>query len=227
MSRLAVLIVSACMWSATALSGGNFPAAIACQEAFPVVVNNRFADPQAPTAKVIHSRLSGFGIPFRIKNPDGKFIEVQLYKSVDQGRSWEFHDRQQTNGSEFPFKSDGEGEYWFAMKILDRDRRLLPEGDPAPELKVMIDLTKPKLEFAVKTDPAGRIVCQWQASDQFLDLSATRYSTVRSFLRAEAAKRNGRTSRSNHPLRFPVESTLISLRSGPIQRPRIFNFVWG
>ena len=174
MSRLAVLIVSACMWSATALSGGNFPAAIACQEAFPVVVNNRFADPQAPTAKVIHSRLSGFGIPFRIKNPDGKFIEVQLYKSVDQGRSWEFHDRQQTNGSEFPFKSDGEGEYWFAMKILDRDRRLLPEGDPAPELKVMIDLTKPKLEFAVKTDPAGRIVCQWQASDQFLDLSATR-----------------------------------------------------
>lgn len=173
MSRLAVLILSACLWSATALLGTSLPAAITCQ-AFPTVVNNQFAAPQATSAKVIHSRLSGFGIPFRIKNPDGKFIEVQLYKSVDQGRSWEFHGRQQTNGSEFPFESDGEGEYWFAMKTLDRDRRLLPEGDPAPELKVRIDLKKPKLEFAVKTDPAGRIVCQWQASDQFLDLSATR-----------------------------------------------------
>ena len=174
MSRLAVLVVSTCMWGAIALSGTSSPDAIARQDSFPVVVNNQFAAPQTPTAKVIHSRLSGFGIPFRIKNPDGKFIEVQLYKSVDQGRSWEFHDRQQTNGTEFPFKSDGEGEYWFAMKTLDRDRRLLPEGDPAPELKVRIDLTKPKLEFAVKTDPAGRIVCQWQASDQHLDLSATR-----------------------------------------------------
>lgn len=173
MSRLAVLIFSTCMWSAIALSTTDSQAAIPYQDAFPVVVNNRFAAPQTTTAKVIHSRLEGFGIPFKIKDPGGKFIEVQLYKSVDQGRSWEFHGRQQIRGSEFPFNSDGEGEYWFAMKTLDRDRRLLPEGDPSPELKVRIDLTKPKLEFAVKTDPAGRIVCQWQASDKFLDLSAT------------------------------------------------------
>lgn len=187
MFRLAVLIVSTCIWSVTALSGNSQLFAVPYQEAFPVVVSNRFAAPQATTAKVIHSRLAGFGIPFKIKDPDGRFIEVQLYKSEDQGRSWEFHGREQIGGSEFPFKSDGEGEYWFAMKTLDRDRRLLPEGDPAPELKVRIDLTKPKLEFAVKTDPAGRIVCQWQASDQYLDLSATQLQYRPLFSSSDAA----------------------------------------
>ncbi len=190
-SRLAVLIFITCTLSSIALWGTGVPAATAYQESFPVVVNNRFASPQAPSSKVIHSRLSGFGIPFRINNPEGKFIEVQLYKSVDQGRSWEFHDRQQTSGSEFPFKSDGEGEYWFAMKTLDRDRRLLPEGDPSAELKVIIDLTKPELEFAVKTDAAGRIVCQWRASDQFLDQSATQLQYRVQFTNSTEASQPG------------------------------------
>lgn len=192
--RLAVLIFITCTWVSIALWGTGVSTARAWQEAFPVVVNNRFAAPQANSSKVIHSRLSGFGIPFRIDNSDGKYVEVQLYKSIDQGRSWEFHDRQQTSGTEFPFKSNGEGEYWFAMKILDRDRRLVPEGDPTAELKVMIDLTKPELEFAVKTDPAGRIVCQWQASDRFLDLSATQLQYRVQFSASNDSSQQGRDS---------------------------------
>ena len=70
----------------------------------------------------------------------------------------------------------------------------MPEGDPAAELKVRIDLTKPKLEFAVKTDPAGRIVCQWQASDQFLDLSATRLQYRPQFSLSSAAGQEGAES---------------------------------
>ncbi len=160
--------------------------AIACQEPFPVSVANQYAAAQADTAKVVHSRLAGFGIPFKINDPDGKYIEVQLYKSLDGGRNWEFQGRQLTSDTEFPFKTDGEGEYWFAMKTLDRDRRLLPEGDPVPELKVIVDLTRPELEFAINTDRAGRVVCQWQASDQFLNLAATRLQ-FRSMLSADVA----------------------------------------
>ena len=146
----------------------------AYQPPFRQTVKNHFADPSPQTPKVVHSRLAGFGIPFKLNDPDEKYIEVQIYQSIDQGRNWEFLARQSTSADEFPFRAKGEGEYWFAMKTLDRDRRLLPEGDPQPELKIMIDLTQPELEFAVRTDRAGRVVCQWQAFDEFLDPAAAR-----------------------------------------------------
>ena len=126
------------------------------------------------SVKVVYSRLAGFGIPFKIDDKDGKFIEVQLYMSSDKGADWEFLARKSTGQNEFPFRARGEGEYWFALKTLDRNRQLLPAGDPQPELKIVVDTTKPELEFFVETDRAGRIVCRWQAADLFLDTAATR-----------------------------------------------------
>lgn len=128
----------------------------------------------ASSAKVVHSRLDGFGIPFKIDDQNGKFIEVQLYSSSNQGETWEFLARQPIDGTEFPFRARGEGEYWFALKTLDRNRRLLPEGEAQPELKIIVDTTRPELEFFVDTDRAGRVVCRWQAADRFLDAEATR-----------------------------------------------------
>ena len=112
--------------------------------------------------------MSGFNIPFKVDSSDESFVEVHLYTSGDQGATWNFYNRQPTDASEFPFQSNGEGEYWFAIKTLDRNRRLLPEGDPQPELRIIVDTTKPKLEMTAAADPAGRIICRWNASDTYL-----------------------------------------------------------
>jgi hypothetical protein len=125
--------------------------------------------PLQRTIKVLSTKLNGFGIPFKVDARDGQFIEVQLYQSRDQGKTWSFHSRQPTTAREFPFTAEGDGEYWFSIKTLDRNRRLLPEGDPIAELKIVVDTIEPKLGFQIESDPAGRVVCRWQASDKNLN----------------------------------------------------------
>jgi len=116
--------------------------------------------------KTVATNLRGFGVPFQINAQDQSFIEVQLYLSRDMGKSWQFHSRQSTDRVEFPFQAEEDGEYWFALKTLNRDRRLVPEGDPEIDLKIIVDTVKPELDFRIEPDAAGRVVCRWKATDQ-------------------------------------------------------------
>ena len=122
----------------------------------------------AADSKVIATKLSGFGVPFKINSEDSTYIEVQLYLSVDLGKTWDFYARKNTDAQEFRFEADADGEYWFSLKTLSRDRRLLPEGDPQPELKILVDTVKPQLNVRIEADPAGRVICRWQAIDKNL-----------------------------------------------------------
>jgi hypothetical protein len=125
-------------------------------------------DAKSFETKVVSTRLSAFGVPFKINAQDSAFVEVQLYISKDRGRTWNFFARQSTDKTEFPFQAEQDGEYWFALKTLSRDRQLLPSGDPRPELKILVDTIKPKLDLRVQTDSAGRVICRWQARDEHL-----------------------------------------------------------
>ncbi len=121
-----------------------------------------------PNVKTIGTNLKAFGVPFKINADNDSFIEVQLYFSRDMGKTWDFHSRQTTDQQDFPFQADQDGEYWFSLKTLDRDRRLLPEGDPQAELKIVVDTVKPTLDFRIETDAAGRVICRWKAEDKNL-----------------------------------------------------------
>ena len=126
------------------------------------------ADPAVPNVKTIGTNLKAFGVPFKINADNDSFVEVQLYMSRDMGQTWTFHSRQKTDRNDFPFRAEQDGEYWFSLKTLDRDRRLLPDGDPQPELKIVVDTVKPTVDFRVQTDAAGRVVCRWNAQDKNL-----------------------------------------------------------
>ena len=121
-----------------------------------------------PDLKRLTTNLKAFGVPFKINADNDAFIEVQLYLSRDQGKTWKFYARQTTDQEEFPFEADQDGEYWFALKTLNRDRQLLPSGDPSPQLKIVVDTDKPELDFRVQTDNAGRVLCRWLAKDKTL-----------------------------------------------------------
>ncbi len=129
--------------------------------------SNAQADP-TKKPKYIATQLKGFGIPFKINAEDDSFIEVQLYVSTNQGKTWRFHSRRPTDETEFPFEAQGDGEYWFALKTLNRNRQLVPEGQPTPELIIIVDTVLPELSFDVRADAAGRIECSWRASDKHL-----------------------------------------------------------
>lgn len=136
---------------------------------------------QSAAVKTVSTNQTAFGIPFRINADNGTFIEVQLYFSTDRGRTWKFLRRQATNQPEFPFRAAGDGEYWFSLKTLDRNRQLLPPGKPQPELKIIVDTKRPTLDFRIESDRAGRVACRWDARDAFLNMKSFKI-----FYRADA-----------------------------------------
>lgn len=127
-------------------------------------------DQQLANTKTISTFLTGFSIPFKVDEKDESLVEVQLFLSKDKGKNWGLYDKQATNEREFAFKCDGDGEYWFALRTLDRNRRLLPESRMVgPELRVIVDTKKPKLDFVAEADAAGRVVCKWRVADSNID----------------------------------------------------------
>lgn len=137
--------------------------------------------------KRVGTRLTGFGIPFSIQDSENKFIEVQLFMSKNRGLTWQFYGRQNLDAREIPFEASGDGEYWFCLKTLDRNRQLQPNGTPNVELIVVVDTIMPDVDFRVQTDPAGRIVCRWKADDQNIDPTTVKLS-YRSLLSANDAE---------------------------------------
>lgn len=134
---------------------------------------NSFQVANAP--KTIATRLTRFNVPFRINQSHDSYVEVQLYLSRDEGRSWQYYGSQKTDSQSFPFVADGDGAYWFAVKTLDRNRQLLPDGNiTEAELKVHVDREIPELDARVEADAAGRVVCYWKAEDEHLLGSSVR-----------------------------------------------------
>ena len=132
-------------------------------------------EPASRKIKVISTNLNGFGVPFKVDENNQQFIEVHLYFSKDNGQTWQFYDRKPTSEREFPFRADGDGEYCFALRTLDVNRRLLPEGDiKYPELKIIVDTDKPELDFRIESDPAGRVACRWKAIDKNLNADSVK-----------------------------------------------------
>ena len=152
---VAVTIAVGCGTTATAQQPGSF--------------NGSTFQPATRQIKVISTKLRGFGIPIKVDPTDPQFIEVQLYVSKDAGKSWQFLDRKPTSAREFAFQSDGDGEYLFALKTLNVDGQLLPDGDVQPELKIVVDTSPPQLDFRIESDPAGRVACRWTAIDSHLN----------------------------------------------------------
>ncbi|MEM7455877.1 MAG: hypothetical protein AAF456_16100, partial [Planctomycetota bacterium] len=153
------------------------------------------------SVREIATSLTGFTIPFQINADNSAFIEVQLFVSRDLGRTWQFVGRQATDSQEFPFYADGDGEYWFALKTLSRDRRLLPEGNAEPELKITVDTADPEMTATVETDAAGRIVCSWDARDANIDKDTFRILYQPVTARPEATAQQW--------LQVPYESTAV------------------
>lgn len=129
-----------------------------------------------PEFKKTATNLVSFGIPFSISDSEDRFIEVQLYLSKNRGQSWQFYARESTAAKEFPFTSSGDGVYWFALRTLDRDRRIHPEGPMNPELEVVVDSKTPQVDFRIQTDSAGRLVCRWNAQDEHIDPASIKLS---------------------------------------------------
>ena len=113
----------------------------------------------APTMTVTRHRT--FAIPYRLNPVEGEAaqpVEVQLYVSNDRGVTWRFYAKGPTTQKSFLFRAGGDGEFWFAIRTVDRSGRVRPKSISAPGLMVVVDAaaqspTSP--DGRRKTDAAG------------------------------------------------------------------------
>lgn len=91
-----------------------------------------------------------FRIPFLLDTDTIESLgarETQLYVSTDRGETWQHHQSVGVDANRFEFKTETDGEFWFAVRTLDSQNKFHPE-EFRPGLKVIVDAASlPLAEF--------------------------------------------------------------------------------
>jgi hypothetical protein len=132
----------------------------------------------AAAQEKIFSRQKAFRIPFQIPDPSEQkqLQEVQLYVARNGGK-WEKYTSAPPDlpkeKCSFTFRADQDGEYWFAVRTMDKRGVQNPEDDAnlQPGLRVVVDSDVPKVTLR----PASRgreIGVEWEVQDRNLVLDS-------------------------------------------------------
>ena len=110
------------------------------------------------------TRNRSFNIPFNLEE-GARPTEVQLYYAINGG-AWKFYGRQDPRkGNRFRFRTVQDGDYWFATRTVEDNRAVLPGGILTPELRVVIDSSRPKIKMEATVKPDGQVRLAWTVTD--------------------------------------------------------------
>jgi hypothetical protein len=155
-----------------AVCAGTLPAARA-QVALPPLAPAQTAAPASGALPApIYWKQDLFLIPYQWGSPaePAAAQAVWLFVSKDRGASWQKISEANPQVRAFNYRADGEGEYWFAIRTLDRQGREWPAGPYQPELRVIVDTTIPRIEeLRGQILPSGQVDISWRCSDDHLD----------------------------------------------------------
>jgi hypothetical protein len=117
----------------------------------------------------ISTRQTLFSIPFSVDQPSESArqpVEVQMLVSHDNGAHWQLYARVQPTQKQIPFRTATDGEYWFAIRTVDRAGKFHPETISAPGLRVIVDTAPPHMQLTAQSGQAGQINVKWQIGEQ-------------------------------------------------------------
>ncbi|MEM7810736.1 MAG: hypothetical protein AAF532_04585 [Planctomycetota bacterium] len=117
-----------------------------------------------------------FHVPFRFDRAELDrlgAVEIRLFVSADRGRSWSLAATAEPGERRFPYEAPGDGEYWFAVRTIDRRGEAHPAG-PIKEagLKVRIDNAAPRVDLGLESLGDGAVGLTWAIDDPTLDLGS-------------------------------------------------------
>ena len=123
--------------------------------------------------RAVHTNKTRFRIPYRFDQEEMQRLnarEIRLYVSTNQGTQWQQVQSVQPDDGRFEFQAPQDGEYWFAVKTLDGQGQLHPQGNVIePGLKVIVDTAPPQFDITLRQSAPGRVQLEWNASDATLD----------------------------------------------------------
>lgn len=134
------------------------------------------APPSQPAGAAAPARFffreSSFEIPFAAQTG---VAEVRLYVSADRGASWQLHSRQTPTAGKFIFQTVRDGEYLFASQsVPDAKLPVLTQPERVEQV-IVIDTTKPRLEFRSEVTADGTITTAFQVTDANLVPQSLRF----------------------------------------------------
>ncbi|MBX3441554.1 MAG: hypothetical protein KF774_04045 [Planctomyces sp.] len=132
---------------------------------------------QSPGLRPLYTSKPRFRIPFQFDADEMRRLgaaEIELHLSTDQGFSWTRDQSVDPSAAKFSFEAPDNGEYWFAVRTIDRAGRKYPDGELQPGLTVIVDSAPPTLSLSVSPLGRDRVSLSWDASDEHLDLSTLR-----------------------------------------------------
>jgi hypothetical protein len=143
-----------------------------------VVSSSAWAQTAAQPDK-IYSRQKAFKIPFQIPDPSEQkqLQEVQLYVARDGG-IWEKYTSSPADvpadKRSFVFRTDQDGEFWFAVRTIDRRGTANPESETKLQsgLKVVVDSEVPKIVLRPAATDGREVGVEWEVQDRNVDVAS-------------------------------------------------------
>jgi hypothetical protein len=136
------------------------------------------APAQAPPPGVQehHTRLPSLSIPFSPNVAGSRVQHVELYVSVDSGRTWQYvtqmplsSDRQQ---NKFRYTVPNDGTYWFAVRSIDQNNQGTPQTVDQLQagLVVHLDRRPPLIQLKAAAPTRPDVVgVEWDVREEHFD----------------------------------------------------------
>ena len=122
----------------------------------------------------VYVQQNRFQIPYQLDSADSQAVAVRLYVSTDLGRRWQLYTQQATTQPYFQVQVGQDGEFWFSPLTVDANNQVHPPGPIQPQLKLVVDTTKPALELNAALDASGVLTGSYEAKDPALDVAAVK-----------------------------------------------------
>jgi len=116
-------------------------------------------------------------IPIRVNDArKGDLVELVLYVSTDQGKTWVGAGRAKPTQDAFNFHAKEDGLYWFSVQAVDRDGKYDPPdiAQVQPALKVIIDTQRALVQIVGAERVGDEVVVSWQTLDTQADINSLR-----------------------------------------------------
>lgn len=130
-----------------------------------------------PLGEVHYTRSTEMRIPFELDPQVSRRLrEVELYVSLDQGKTWNRYALARPEDRGFVFRAARDGLYWFTVREIDSEGRANPPSiqGARPQLMIYVD-TQPELIFLRPlTSPNYRLAVEWEVRDETLNLQSLR-----------------------------------------------------
>lgn len=151
--------------------------AVAWPLALVLMVNAAPAIAQAPALAPHLWQQRLFFVPYQVNRQDPAFQsigKVQLLVSRDGASDWRVLEEAEPTVQGFSYHAPEDGEYWLALRHLDRQGQPWPHAAVQPQMRIVVDTLAPELQLSGSVDASGAVVIRYEARDASLDAPSLR-----------------------------------------------------